>query len=126
MMACIGIIAASAMLILATDAMTLAWTHTVEGTRWEEDYVLSEGRLSIREARVKRSGAGMDPPEGAVWNGGWWRYVPSIPPLSSVTLANSRGLPGYTICWDGKCRPLHALVSAGDIVTIMPSPCVAP
>ena len=65
---------------LAVAAFTLSWTHSVEKTRWEEDWAITPAGLQIVEARVKGSGAGMDPADGAVLRDGWWVYAPSLPP----------------------------------------------
>jgi hypothetical protein len=119
-MALIGIAGA---VVLPTDTITLSWTHTVEGTPWEEDYAVLGGALVITEARVKRSGAGMEVPEGAVWAQGWWHYAPLLPPLHDVVLANSSFAPGYTVCWAGQCRPLSAMIAVGNPVTLVAAKC---
>jgi hypothetical protein len=105
---CIALVAIAGAVVLPTDTITLSWTHTVEGTPWEEDYAVRGGALVLTRARVKRSGAGMDAPDGAVWLQGWWHYAPLLPPLREVVLANSAFAPGYTVCWAGQCRPLSA------------------
>jgi hypothetical protein len=121
-MLCVGLLAMAGRIVLPTDAFTLAWVHTVERTPWEEDYAIHGGQLSIRQARVKRSGAGMDPGPGAIWSDGWWKYVPSLSVLPKIALANSAEAPGYTICWQGTCQALKSLVGSG-VVTIAPLPC---
>ena len=68
------ILAAGKTTVLAVSAFTLSWTHSVEKTRWEEDWRVTPAGLEIVEARVKGSGAGMEPPEGAVLKDGWWTY----------------------------------------------------
>ena len=123
---CIALIAGTLEVPLPTSALTLGWMHTVEKTPWEEDYRIVQGALILEEARVKGSGAGMDPPAGAKWAGGWWRYTPSLGPLREVTPANSAYAPGYTICWDGACRKLQTMVPIGIPVSIQPRPCYAP
>src|SRR5215216_6403342 len=120
---CIGVIGATTIVVLPTDTMTLSWTHTVEGTRWEEDYAISNRELIVKEARVKRSGAGMDAPTGAVWSGGWWHYVPSLGPLPEVMFANSAFTPGYTMCWGGKCSQLNDMLASNSFITLEPRPC---
>lgn len=122
---CIAFAVGSATVVIPTHKFTLSWIHTVERVPWEEDYVIKNGALVIEEARVRRSGAGMDPPNGAIWSGGWWHYQPSLPPLGEVLLANSTFAGGYTVCWGGKCRPLNELVAAGTPVRISAAPCEA-
>jgi hypothetical protein len=120
---CIAVLLGTAVHALPTDSITLSWTHSVEKTRWEEDYRVVGSALMIEEARVKASGAGMDPPRDASWSSGWWRYKPSIGLLEEVTLANSEFAPGYTICWANTCRSLLELAPRGEFVKIVSEPC---
>lgn len=91
--------------VVALAAFTLSWTHSVEKVRWEEDWTLADGRLRIVEARVRGSGAGMEVPDGAVLRDGAWRYVPDLPPQTSLVLARSGATAGgWEICADGTCR----------------------
>jgi hypothetical protein len=99
---------------LAVAAFTLAWTHSIEKVRWEEDWRVEDGRLVVAEARVKGSGAGMEPPQGARLAGGWWRYRPALPPQERVVLARSAAVRDYEVCAPGEpCRPLGALFPGG-------------
>ncbi|TIX68318.1 MAG: DUF1850 domain-containing protein, partial [Mesorhizobium sp.] len=66
------ILAAGKTVTLTVAAFTLAWTHSVEKTRWQEDWKVMPSGLQIAEARIKGSGAGMEPPEGSVLRDGWW------------------------------------------------------
>jgi hypothetical protein len=120
---CIALVGIAGTLVLPTDAITLSWTHTLEGTPWEEDYAVLGGALVITEARVKRSGAGMEAPDGAVWAQGWWHYVPSLGPLPEVVLANSSFASGYRVCWDGHCQPLNEMVATENFVKLAPAKC---
>jgi hypothetical protein len=120
---CIALISIAGIVVLPTDTLTLSWTHTVEGTPWEEDYAVVNGALVIKQARVKRSGAGMEPPDGAAWAQGWWHYVPSLGPLPEVVLANSSFAPGYKMCWAGQCRPLNTMIAGGYFVKLAPAQC---
>ena len=100
--------------IIPADTITLAWTHSVEQTEWQERYVVRGGRLEIAQAAVRGSGAGMEPPEGAVLSGGWWRYTPVLPALDELRLARSDFTSDYRVCWGGRCQPLADLVPLGD------------
>jgi hypothetical protein len=51
--------------MLPTTEFTLAWTHSVQKTRWEERYRVAGSDLQLVEARIQSSGAGMDPPPQA-------------------------------------------------------------
>ncbi|KXF75232.1 hypothetical protein ATN84_21455 [Paramesorhizobium deserti] len=101
------ILAGGAVTRIATAAFMLSWMHSVEKIPWQEDWRVTPEGLQIIEARVKGSGAGMDPPENAVLKDGWWRYRPEIPPQPSVSLASS-GVTGggWTLCANGSCRVL--------------------
>jgi len=103
---------------IALASFTLAWTHSVEKVRWEEDWELSGAGLRIVEARVKGSGAGMEVPDGAVLRDGVWRYVPSLRPQRELLLARSGATGGsWELCGDGSCREIGA--GAGAAVKIV-------
>lgn len=91
---------------LAVTVFTIAWTHSVEQVRWEEDIRIENGQLVVLEARIKGSGAGMEVPEGAVLEGGFWHYRPNLPPLPELELASSDVVPDWQLCIDRQCRPL--------------------
>jgi len=90
---------------LALDSFTLAWTHSIEKLRWEEDWHVAGLSLVLAEARVRGSGAGMEPPPDAVFEAGAWRYRPALPPQAVVRLTHSPYAAGYEICAPD-CMPL--------------------
>ena len=96
--------------VLSTTTFTLAWTHSVEKVRWEEDYRIKDGGLQLREARIQGSGAGMEPPADAVFENGWWRYRSASGTLESLHLARSAYTEDYTLCWGGQCQSLTDLI----------------
>ncbi|AWC20644.1 MULTISPECIES: DUF1850 domain-containing protein [Aminobacter] len=111
------IAAGSKAVTMAVAAFTLSWTHSVEKTRWEEDWLVTPAGLEIVEARVRGSGAGMEPAEGARLVDGWWIYVPRLGPQPSVMLAASGATgAGWTLCAEGRCMTLGA--EAGETVVI--------
>ena len=65
----ICLLAGSTIASLMAGAITLAWTHSVEKIVWEEDWRSTPAGLELVEARVRGSGAGMEPPQGAHWHG---------------------------------------------------------
>ena len=105
---------AGATISLPLPAFTLAWTHSIEKIRWEEDYRVLQtahgARLQLSEARIRGSGAGMEPPPDAVFADGAWHYRPPLAPLERLHLARSDYVADYSICWDGRCQPLATLV----------------
>ena len=104
---------------------TLAWTHSIEKTRWEEDLRIEpeegSGALRIRvvAARIRGSGAGMEPPDGAVLRGGWYHYVPRMSRHESVALARSPYVPDFELCLSGRCHPLSHWLPGDGGVTLM-------
>jgi len=100
------ITAGGVVVALALDTFTLAWTHSIEQVRWEEDYRVEGTALRLTEARIRGSGAGMDPPAGARLEHGIWHYTPALPALPVLRLAHSHFTPGYELCHDGCCKPL--------------------
>ena len=109
---------------LAVHSFTLAWTHSIEKVRWEEDWRIEARQLVIVAARIQGFGAGMEPPEGALLQGGYWHYRPALAPMDSVTLAHSPYTQGYDLCIAGACRPLtDFLPGIGESATIVASAC---
>lgn len=97
---------ASASFRIAAAAFTLAWTHSVERVRWEEDWRVTPAGLEIVEARIRGSGAGMEPPDGAVLADGWWRYRPPLAPLPMLVLGDSGVTGAWSLCTLEGCRDL--------------------
>lgn len=120
---CVAIAAAATTVVLPTSTVTLAWVHSVEKTAWQEDYVVAGNALLLARARVKRSGAGMEPPEAAVWRDGWWEFQPALPPMPEVVFANSSFVAGYMVCWQAECRSLTGMVGR-QTATLRVLPCV--
>ncbi|MER8415175.1 DUF1850 domain-containing protein [Mesorhizobium sp. M1342] len=110
------ILAAGKTVTLSVAAFTLSWTHSVERTRWEEDWKVTPTGLQLVEARIEGSGAGMEPPEGALLKEGWWSYAPEIDPQRRVVLAASGATgDGWTLCTVQGCREL-GMAAGGPIV----------
>jgi hypothetical protein len=94
---------------LAVTAFTLGWTHSVEKVDWQEDWRVTPAGLELVAARVKGSGAGMEPPPDARLVDGWYQWAPHHPALPQLVLGNS-GLAGeWRLCADGNCRTLSQL-----------------
>jgi hypothetical protein len=109
--------------VYATAAFTLAWTHSVEKTRWEEDWRVTPRGLEIVEARIEGSGAGMEAPPEASFDGRYWHYRPSLPPQPNLALARSGRTGGaWQLCFSGSCRDLPE-GNAGPQAPILLTPC---
>jgi hypothetical protein len=95
---------------LALAAFTLVWTHSIEKIDWQEDWRVTPRGLELVQARVKGSGAGMEPPPEARLVDGWFQWQPKRPPMHEVVLGNS-GLAGeWRLCTAGRCRTLSEIV----------------
>lgn len=119
--------AAALSVALPLQSFTLAWTHSIEKIRWEEDYRIAGGHLQLVEARIRGSGAGMEPPEGAVLKNGVWHYRPDLPELPRLRLARSGFTADYELCWNEACKSFQDLVGPADAgTTVDVFPCAAP
>ncbi|MFN4104013.1 MAG: DUF1850 domain-containing protein [Tepidimonas sp.] len=110
--------------VLPARTVTLAWTHSIERVRWEESYTLlaptdtgqrcapaRNGALCPQWARVRGSGAGMEPAPDAVWRDGGYEWSPPPVALPALRLMHSAYTADYTLCLDGPCRPLREWVA---------------
>jgi hypothetical protein len=113
------LIAAGVTARLGTLALTLAWTHSIEKTRWEEDWRLTPAGMVVVQDRIEETGAGMEPPPDARFDGRWWRYRPNLPPLPRVVLRRSGATADWSVCIAGRCRGMGTYVGkAADPVTL--------
>lgn len=85
---------------------TLAWNHTIEKIRWEEDYTATPTGLLLGWARIKGNGAGMEIPADAKLHDGSWHYRRQLPPLQPLRLGRAPEAGDYELCLDGRCLPL--------------------
>ncbi|PRA59453.1 MULTISPECIES: DUF1850 domain-containing protein [Pseudomonas] len=85
---------------------TLAWNHSIEKIRWEEDYRVTPSGLVLGQARVKGSGAGMEIPDDARLHDGSWHYQRRLPPLQPLRLGRTPEAGDYLLCVDGQCKAL--------------------
>lgn len=100
-------------------AITLLWTHSVQKTSWEEDWQATPSGLVLSEMRIEGSGAGMEPPPDAVLRGGRYVSHPALVPLREVNLRRSGATADYSVCMDGRCRPMgDLLLSDADPVAM--------
>ncbi|MDX9707530.1 MAG: DUF1850 domain-containing protein [Azospira sp.] len=118
-------LAAGLLLAPLGKEITLRWTHSIEKVVWEEDYRRENAALRLVEARVRGTGAGMEPPAGAVLRDGAWHYAPDLPPLPRISLRHSPYVPPYVVCAAAGCRPLPDWLPglpAETVVEIAPCP----
>lgn len=91
--------------VLPANHFTLSWTHSIEKIAWDEDWRLDADALVLVEARVRGSGAGMEPAPGARLIDGVWHYTVARRE-SALLLAHSPYVAGYTLCAAGRCQPM--------------------
>ena len=106
---------------LSIAAFTLAWTHSIEKTAWQEDWLVTPAGLELRQARIKGFGAGMEPPPEARLVDGWFQWQPARATMPQVVLGNSGAAGEWRFCSDGKCQPLSEIFGhpVGANVTTM-------
>ena len=95
---------------LSIAAFTLVWTHSIEKLDWQEDWRVTQAGLELVEARVKGSGAGMEPPPEARLVDGWFTWQPARPAMAEVALGNSGAAGEWRLCADGQCRTLSDIL----------------
>lgn len=109
------LLAAGATIRLGTAALTLAWTHSIEKTRWEEDYRATSAGIVVTQDRIQGTGAGMEPPSDAKFDGKWWRYTPRVAAQPSIILRRSGATPGdWQVCIGPRCKPMAAYLPDKD------------
>ena len=105
---------------LAVQSFTLGWMHTIEKVPWEESWRVEPTQLVITEARIKGSGAGMEPPPDARLDHGWYVWAPSNNTRKEIVLRLS-GIGTWTFCADGKCRPIQDVLGReADPISLTP------
>ena len=123
---------AAAPVFVPVERFTLAWTHSIEKVRWEEDYAVrpsaKPGAPSVLQAltaRVRGSGAGMEPPPDAVLHNGWYEYTPNTWTPEGLRLTRSPYTADYDWCTSAGCVPMAALLPSDGGVTLL-IPCTGP
>jgi hypothetical protein len=121
---CLGVAFSVVIVTVPVQTFTLAWTHSVEKIRWEEDYRIEKNMLSLVAYRVRGSGAGMEPGPDAVLHNGVYESQIHNMFLDKLTLARSTYTTDYELCWDDRCRTLQALAGPAQSDRIDLFPCV--
>lgn len=112
---CLATAAASA--VVAANAFTLAWTHSIERIRWEEQWVVQGAELMLAEVRIRGHGAGMEPPADARLEAGVWRWRPGTR-HAALRLTRSGFTADYQWCVAGApCVPLAEVLPPDGGVT---------
>ena len=126
---CLSLLASASTpeVFVPAERFTLAWMHSIERVRWEEDYrvELTAGSatpvLRATQARIRGSAAGMEPPDDARLVEGWYVYTPAQTWLPELRLTRSPYAADYEVCVADRCAPLHTwLPSDGGITRLRP------
>jgi len=105
---------------IAASSFTLSWTHTIEKTEWQERWRVESGRLILAEARVKGSGAGMEPPPDARLEGGFYVWNPGIE-REAILLRRDPHAGDWRLCAGGRCAALGEWLGRdADPVRLLP------
>ncbi|MFZ2158596.1 MAG: DUF1850 domain-containing protein [Bradyrhizobium sp.] len=106
---------------LSVAAFTLVWTHSIEKVEWQEDWRVTPRGLELTQARVKGSGAGMEPPPEARLVDGWFQWQPKPGAMPQVVLGNSGAAGEWRLCAGGRCQMLSEILGhpVGVNVTTM-------
>jgi hypothetical protein len=95
---------------LSIAAFTLVWTHSIEKVDWQEDWRVTPQGLLLTQARVKGSGAGMEPPPEARLVDGWFQWRPKRTAMPQVVLGNSGAAGEWRLCHGGDCKTLSGIL----------------
>ena len=122
----------AAPVFVPVERFTLAWTHSIEKVRWEEDYAVRYGDardappvLQALTARIRGSAAGMEPPPDAVLRNGWFEYTPPTVSPEGLRLTRSTFTADYDWCVARRCAPLSSLLASDGDITLL-TPCTGP
>jgi hypothetical protein len=116
-------LAAAGVSVRLAAVVTLVWTHSIEKVDWRETWRASPAGLELIEARIKGSGAGMEPGDDARLEDGWWVWHPGRPAMAEVRLARSGATADWRLCVEGTCRTAEAILGRpmdGEAVRLAP------
>lgn len=108
----------AAAMSLTGNGFSLHWTHSVEKVTWAENWIIQDNGLRLVEARVKGSGAGMEPGDDAVLQDGWWVWSPGTRVADLRLAASGATGGGWTLCDGPLCHELGA--KPGEALVIAP------
>lgn len=112
------LIAGGVVLSLTSPGFSLHWTHSVEKVEWVEDWRILPDGLQLAQARVKGSGAGMEPGADAALTDGWWVWSPDTEVPELRLAASGATGAGWRLCDGPACRELGA--APGEVIVIKP------
>jgi hypothetical protein len=126
LLATLCLMAGSLQVEIPANRFTLRWQHSIEKIDWEEDYSVVGDWLFLSSARVRGSGAGMEPPAGAFFDKSVWHYrpAPDMRWTRQLLLTRSEFARDYQLCLAGACQPLSRWIPVAAGTTAL-APCEA-
>lgn len=116
---------ASATVLALGPSVTVSWTHSVQKSPWEEVYEWKKEQMVLTHARITSTGAGMEPPDDAIFDGQYWHFQPNRV-LTEVLFQHSPYVDGYTLCTNQRCEKLNTWMPAlKSIEVVKLAPCSA-
>lgn len=103
---------------LTGNVFSLRWTHSVEKIEWVEAWLVEGDTLTLTEARVKGSGAGMEPGDNARFQQGWWVWSPMTRTPALHLAASGATGQGWRVCDGDTCQEIGA--KPGEALTLAP------
>lgn len=103
-LATLCLVAGGLTVTIPVSQFTLRWQHSIEKIEWAEDWEVVGGWLHLSQARIRGSGAGMEPSDRAQLLNGVWHYRIRDPWRREVVLARSEFVPDYELCVEGRCK----------------------
>lgn len=105
---------------------TISWEHSIEHVEWRETWAVQNAALVPIEARIKGTGAGMEPPPDARREGGWYVYVPHLSPQTRISYPDSGFAKPLQLCvGDAPCRPIRSFLPpetpADAVIDVFPA-----
>lgn len=123
-MAALCLAAGALHIAIPAHHFTLRWQHSIERIEWDEDYVVAGDWLMLSGARIRGSGAGMEPPPDARLERGVWHYTVADPWRRKIVLARSDYVRDYTLCVNGRCHDMGRWIPTSAGTTVL-SACAA-
>jgi len=101
-------------------AFTLAWTHSIEKTDWQEDWRITPQGLELVQARIKGFGAGMSRRRTRAWSMAGFQWQPKRRRCRKSSSAFRRA-GEWRLCIGGNCRTLSEILASR--LVLMSRPC---
>ena len=104
------LLAGDATIRFAVTAFILTWPDATTAQRREQSWTVATTLLQLDEERSSGDVFSSAPMNGAVWDRGWWRWVPKQKPMTQFVLT-AREVAASKVCIKGKgCQSIGELL----------------